>query len=116
MTGVQTCALPIYSNFNWAHGFIWQDGVITDLNTLLPADSNLFITMANKINERGQISGMATVLRGPHAGDVHAILATPVNASIGTSLADVTKGHPKSNLPVNGKQLLQRIGLGQFGQ
>ena len=67
---------------NWLHGFIWQNGVMTDLNTLIPADSNLFITMANKINERGQISGMATVLSGPHAGDVHAILATPVNASI----------------------------------
>jgi hypothetical protein len=38
--------------------------------------------MANKINERGQISGMATVLSGPHAGDIHAFLATPVEGSI----------------------------------
>ena len=45
--------------------------------------------MANKINERGQISGMATVLSGPHAGDIHAFLATPVNESVGTSVADV---------------------------
>ena len=30
-----------------------------DLNTLFPASANLFATMANKINERGQISGMA---------------------------------------------------------
>jgi len=68
------------SRFNWTHGFIWQDGVMTDLNTLFPASSNLFVTMANKVNERGQISGMATVLTGPHAGDIHAFLATPVNA------------------------------------
>jgi probable HAF family extracellular repeat protein len=102
---------------NWLHGFIWQNGVMTDLNTLIPADSNLFITMANKINERGQISGMATVLSGPHAGDVHAILATPVNASIGTSVADVARTHPHSNLPANaGKQLLQRFRVGRFGQ
>jgi probable HAF family extracellular repeat protein len=67
------------SNFNWAHGFIWQDGVMTDLNTLFPASSNLFATMANKINERGQISGMAIVLSGPDAGNIHAFLATPVN-------------------------------------
>jgi probable HAF family extracellular repeat protein len=71
------------SSFNWSHAFIWQDGVMTDLNTLLPASSNLYATMANKINEHGQISGMATVLSGPHAGDIHAFLATPVNASMG---------------------------------
>jgi probable HAF family extracellular repeat protein len=69
------------SGFNWSHAFIWQDGMMTDLNTLFPAGSNLLATMANKINESGQISGMATVLRGPHAGDTHAFLATPANES-----------------------------------
>jgi probable HAF family extracellular repeat protein len=103
------------SGFNWAHGFIYQDGVMTDLNTLFPASSNLFATMANKINERGQISGMATVLSGPHAGDIHAFLATPVNERIDRSVADVAPTHPKSNLPANvNKQLLQRFGLGRF--
>jgi probable HAF family extracellular repeat protein len=105
------------SGFNWSHGFIWQDGVMTDLNTLFPASSNLFATMANKINERGQISGMAIVLSGPEAGDIHAFLATPVNASIGMSVADVAPAHPKSNFPANvGKQLLQRFGLGPFAR
>ncbi|MGA7931427.1 MAG: hypothetical protein WCA20_36215 [Candidatus Sulfotelmatobacter sp.] len=105
------------SNFDWSHAFIWQNGVMTDLNTLLPASSNLYATMANKINERGQISGMATVLTGPHAGDIHAFLATPVNESIGTSVAAVARTHPKSNVPANvGNQLLQRFGLGQFGR
>jgi probable HAF family extracellular repeat protein len=105
------------SSFDWSHGFIWQDGVMTDLNTLFPASSNLYATMANKINERGQISGMATVLSGPHAGDIHAFLATPVNASVGTSVAEVGRTHPKSNLPANvSKQLLQRFGLGRFGR
>ncbi len=106
------------SNFNWSHGFIWQNGVLTDLNTLFPASSNLYATMANKINERGQISGMATVLTGPHAGkEIHAFLATPVNASIGTSVADVARTQPKITLPANvGKQVLQRFGLGRFEQ
>jgi probable HAF family extracellular repeat protein len=49
------------SSYSWAHGFIWQDGVITDLNTLISADSNLFIISASNINDQGQISGMATV-------------------------------------------------------
>jgi len=111
----QVVGSTLDSGFNWSHAFIWQDRVMTDLNTLFPADSNLFATMANKINERGQISGMATVLSGSHAGEIHAFLATPVNASIGTSVADVVRTHPKSNLPANvGKQLLQRFGLGRF--
>jgi probable HAF family extracellular repeat protein len=86
------------SNFNWSHGFIWQDGVMTDLNTLIPADSNLFIISASNINDRGQISGMATVLTGPHAGDIHAYLLNPVNEPVGASMADLARTHPHSVL------------------
>jgi probable HAF family extracellular repeat protein len=105
------------SNFHWLRAFIWQNGVMTDLNTLFPASSNLFATMANKINERGQISGMATVLSGPDAGKTHAFLATPVNASVGKSIADIAPAPPHSNLPANfGNQLLQRVKLGRSDQ
>jgi probable HAF family extracellular repeat protein len=104
------------SHFNWAHAFIWQNNVMTDLNALFPANSNLFAVMANKINERGQISGMAIVRSGPDEGNIHAFIATPVNESIGMSVADVAPTRPKSNLPANvGKQLLQRLlGRGRF--
>jgi probable HAF family extracellular repeat protein len=104
------------SNFNWAHAFIWQDGVMTDLNTLFPARSNLYATMANKINERGQIAGMAIVLSGPDAGNIHSFLATPVNQSIGRSVAEVVPTRPKSNVPANRNQLLQRFRLGRLKQ
>jgi probable HAF family extracellular repeat protein len=105
------------SNFNWSHGFIWQNGVMTDLNTLIPASSNLFVTMANEINERGQISGMAIVLSGPYAGNIHAFLATPANQSLGKSVAEVAPTHPKSNVPANvDEQHLQRFGLVHFGR
>jgi probable HAF family extracellular repeat protein len=105
------------SNFNWSHAFIYQNGVLTDLNTLFPASSNLYATMANKINERGQISGMAIVLSGPDAGNIHAFLATPVSQSMGKSVADVAPTRPKSNFPANdSKQLLQRSGPGRLGR
>lgn len=105
------------SNHNWARAFIWQDGVMTDLNTLIPADSNLFLIAASNINERGQISGMATVMSGPHAGDIHAILLTPVDGSIGRSVADVAPIHPKSNLPAHAcHQASRRFGVGRFEQ
>ncbi len=103
------------SNGNWAHGFIWQDDVMTDLNTLVPADSNLFIISASNINERGQISGMATVLSGPHAGEIRAYLLTPVDERIGASMADFARTHPHSILSANGcNHSSQKFGPGQF--
>jgi probable HAF family extracellular repeat protein len=103
------------SKFNWSRGFIWQDDVMTDLNTLIPEESNLLIIAASNINERGQISGMATVLTGPNTGKIHAILLTPVNESIGRSVADFVRTHPHSILHANAcHPSLQRFGLGQL--
>jgi probable HAF family extracellular repeat protein len=111
----QVVGSTLDSGFNWSHAFIVQNGVVTDLNTLFPSSSNLFATMANKINQLGEISGMGTVRSGPHKCDTHAFLAIPVNASIGESVADVESTHPKSNLPANVRdQLLQRFGLARF--
>jgi len=88
---------------------------MTDLRTVFPASSNLNPTMANKINERGQISGMAIVISGPEMGNIHAFIATPVRQSIDRSVADVAPTRPKSNLPMNaGPQLLHRLGTGPF--
>ena len=98
------------SKFDWFHAFIWQDNVMTDLNTLFPADSNLYAIFAAKINERGQIGGMAIVLSGPYAGDIHSFLANPVSESIGRSVADDWPTRPISNLPANArKRLLQFV-------
>jgi probable HAF family extracellular repeat protein len=105
------------SNGDWSHAFLWQNKEMIDINTLFPASSNLYATMANEINDKGQISGMAIVLTGPQAGNIHAFLATPVNASVGKSIADVARTLPKPVLPANiGKQFLRRSGLGRLGQ
>jgi probable HAF family extracellular repeat protein len=102
------------SSFAWSHAFIWQNGVMTDLNTLFPASANLYATMANSINEWGQISGMATVLSGPDKGAVHEFLATPVKASVGTSVADIAPTRPATILPANvSRQPWQKSRLGQ---
>jgi probable HAF family extracellular repeat protein len=113
----QVVGSSLDSNLSWSHAFIWQDNVLTNLDTLFPASANLNPVMGNKINERGQISGMAIVMSGPHKGDIHAFLATPVNEKVGTSVADVALTHPKSNLSANvNKQLLQKFGLGRIQQ
>ena len=99
----------------WSHGFISQDGVVTDLNTRIPGDSNLFIIAGSNINERGQISGMTTVMSGPDEGTIHAILLTPVEGRIDVSMSDVARTRPGSNLPSNARSHhLPRFGLGQL--
>lgn len=118
-TGINNRGQVVGSTFNsggWSHGFIWQDNVLTDLNTLIPSDSNLFINAASNINERGQISGMATVLTGPDAGKVHAILLTPSNEKIGESVADFAHTHPHSTVPVNQNLALQKFRLSRSEQ
>jgi probable HAF family extracellular repeat protein len=116
-TGINNRGQVVGSTLNsggWSRGFIWQDNVMTDLKTLIPEDSNLYIIAASNINERGQISGMATVLTGPDANKIHAILLTPVSESIRRSIADDVPTTPKSNLPAN--LLLQRLRLNRIGQ
>src|SRR5580704_1479263 len=113
----QVVGSSLDASFSWSHAFIWQDNVLTNLDTLFPSNSNLFPVMGNKINDRGQISGMAIVMSGPHKGDVHAFLATPVNERVGTSVADVAPTHPESNLSADvNKQLLRKFGLGRSEQ
>jgi probable HAF family extracellular repeat protein len=52
---------------------VWQKGVITDFNTLVPADSPLFLLFSTAINSRGQIVGFGVT----STGDTHGFLATP---------------------------------------
>jgi probable HAF family extracellular repeat protein len=54
--------------------FVWQKGVMTDLNTLIPANSPLYLLMAQVINSRGEIVGLGLT----NAGEVHGFLAKPI--------------------------------------
>ena len=85
---------------SWSHGLIWQNGVMTDLNTLFPASSHLYVVSASNINDSGQIAGMAVYMAGPYAGHiVHSFLATPVKEDMGKTVAEVVGTYPKINLP-----------------
>jgi hypothetical protein len=74
---------------------------MTDLNSLISGDSNLFVIAASNINVRGQISGMAQVMSGPDEGKIHAILLTPAHERIDRSAADIARTRPGSNVPAN---------------
>lgn len=59
-------------------GYIWQNGVMTDVNELLPPDSPLYVILATAINDAGQIAGLAIDFG---TGEAHAFLATPAAGS-----------------------------------
>jgi len=114
----QVVGSALDSKFEWSHALLWENGKTININTLFPASSNLYATMANQINDKGQISGMAVIRSGPHKGEIDAFVATPVDESIGRSVSDEVGAHPDFAMPANArKQLLSRIvGLGQFPQ
>jgi probable HAF family extracellular repeat protein len=58
------------------HAFLWQNGMMMDVNTLIPASSDLQLVTAFQINSRGQINGTAIQ---KSTGQTRAYLATPTN-------------------------------------
>src|SRR5208337_5067110 len=67
--------LSIDANFNLRAVF-WQNGKMTNLNDLVPADTPLFLQTACSINGLGQITGIA--LAKGTTNEYHAYLASPM--------------------------------------
>lgn len=55
----QVVGVSYGAGFSHPRGFLWQNGVMTDLNTLVPAGSTLTLQVAGDINDRGEITGAA---------------------------------------------------------
>ncbi|HWO31828.1 MAG TPA: hypothetical protein VNO32_23785, partial [Candidatus Acidoferrum sp.] len=88
--------------------FLYQDGVMTDLNTLLQPSSSLHLVLANDINDRGEIVGFAT----DASGATVAFLAVPVDgdtrddraaARAENNAAKVIVPHPVRQMSVFGR-------------
>lgn len=58
---------------NNTHAFIWERGIMTDLNSLLPSDTGWVLRDALAINNVGQIVGIGLL-----NGKMHGFLLTPV--------------------------------------
>ncbi len=61
------------ANFN-PRAFLWEKGVMTDLNTLIARDSPLYLLTGCSINSRGEITGLGMT----STGELHAYLAKPI--------------------------------------
>ncbi len=58
-----------------SRAFLWESGVMTDLNTLIPPDSPLYLLNADSINDSGEITGQGCML--PACTELHAFRASP---------------------------------------
>ena len=74
-SGIAT-GISANADFGMFRAFIWRGGVMTDLNSLIPAKSPLYLLTACSINASGEIIGFSA----DAAGDLHAYLATPLTA------------------------------------
>jgi hypothetical protein len=95
---------------------LWQDGVMTDLNTLIPPGSPLFIKEPVGINDRGQIVGFGLDSNGID----RAFLLTPCDEQNGERGCEegenATGERSKVVLAENVRKFLQqRRGFGRFG-
>ncbi len=80
-----------------SRAYLWQGGVATDLNTLLPEGSGWVLVAATGINDAGQIIGNGTY-QGATRGFVLTLPATPAPSPSpspmpGTTFADVPMGY-----------------------
>jgi probable HAF family extracellular repeat protein len=88
--------------------FLWQDGVMTDLNTLVCGGSSLFLDFGGDINDHGEISGQAI---DPSTGALVAFLAIPIHDGDGCQAGPLAE--QKVALPENiRKQLQRRFSIG----
>lgn len=111
--------------------FLWQQGVMTDLNSLVtPGSTPLFLIFGNDINSRGEIAAYAL---DQNTGEFRAALVMPCDeqhtaisacdetAAVAQTTATVTvapatSGNPKVTLPENVReQLRSRLRLTRFG-
>jgi probable HAF family extracellular repeat protein len=66
-------AVSVSQGVAYHHAFIWQNGQIQDLNTLIPANSPLTLNVAYAISDNGIIAGLGTNAQG----DMHAFVLVP---------------------------------------
>jgi len=91
--------------------FLWQDGVMTDLNTLVCPGTSLYLTQGYDINDRGEIVGEAY---DSNTGETPAFQAVPSDR--GEDCEANSSPAQKVVLPENVREKLrQRRGFGRLG-
>jgi uncharacterized membrane protein len=91
--------------------FLWENGAMFDLNELIPASSNLYLSNAFSIDDKGQIVGYAEVdgtgnyvayqlnPGPPTAPVVVTVVDAHVRSGVATSSAALHRGLNRTPLP-----------------
>jgi probable HAF family extracellular repeat protein len=106
----------------WRSAFLWEDGDMVDLNTLIPSESRLHLIAAFDITERGEIigQGMDPSCTDPDQCDyLHTFLLLPCddahpsiegcNYSLAENNALLQNSHEQSTSRVSSVSLSQRV-------
>jgi probable HAF family extracellular repeat protein len=97
--------------------FLWRNGVMSDLNELVPESSPLYLLFGGGINSRGELASFGVQKSAPH--EIHAYLAIPANgkASEIFSLAQSVRSVlPSSVLPEDvRKRIREGLPMGKLG-
>ncbi len=96
--------LSLDADFN-PRAFVWQAGVMTDLNTLV-SGTTLHLLFASALNSHGEIAGLAV---DTHTGDLHGYLATPHERAVAHEAASEPAVTSRSFKPEDARRLLQTV-------
>jgi probable HAF family extracellular repeat protein len=91
--------------------FLWERGVMTDLNTLIVGDSPLYLLTGCSINSGGEITGLALT----STGEIHTYLAIPTHSFVIGQSTSQSMSSPRVLSDDARKLLLQQLRSGRFG-
>jgi probable HAF family extracellular repeat protein len=104
----QVVGVSCDANYN-CRAFLWENGVMIDLNSLIPPDSPLYLIYGGGINDQGEIAGTAVLKSNPTEQPAFLLIPAPA-AQIAGDAAQ------KMILPANVRVSLQRrLRLGHPG-
>ena len=108
-------------DFSQTRAVLWQKGSMVDLNTLIPADSSLYLTFPETISDRGEIAGVGVDIS---TGNQHAFLLIPCSsddtacqdAPAGVAFRPATAITKSANDQNNAIRRMLRRGLGPMNK
>jgi probable HAF family extracellular repeat protein len=104
----QVVGVSCDANFN-CRAFLWENGVMMDLNRLIPAGSRLYLTGAGGINDFGEIAGTAYDPSNSNYTPAYLAIPTLTGQIAGDSAQKITLAE---NVRAS---LKRRLRLGHFG-
>lgn len=99
------------NTFSSCRAFLWQNGVVRDLNAIVQPNSSLYLVLANDVNDAGEIVGYAI---DSSSGELVAFLAVPSNVENESKGAAPVRDLQRAVLPESIRQQLRQRIMGRL--